>query len=157
MVQSTLWPAYKRVPPFLPVPLRGRADGWTVERQGRFIGLLAQTGSVAEAAREVGMSRESAWRLRRRAGAESFAHAWDMVTAIRCGGQVQQRKITPEELPDLAFEGPIVVCMRRRMLAGLRRKPSNSALLRHLRRLDAVAARGGGDWSARFHFPPGSV
>ena len=38
------WPAYARVPPFLPVPVRARADGWTVERQGRFIGLLAETG-----------------------------------------------------------------------------------------------------------------
>ena len=58
------WPAYARVPPFLPVPLRARADGWTPERQARFIGLLAETGSVAEAARRVGMGRESAWRLR---------------------------------------------------------------------------------------------
>lgn len=45
------WPAYARVPPFLPVPVRARADGWTVERQGRFIGLLAETGCVAAAAR----------------------------------------------------------------------------------------------------------
>ena len=45
------WPAYARVPPFLPVPVRARADGWTLERQGRFIGYLAETGCVAEAAR----------------------------------------------------------------------------------------------------------
>ena len=56
---SSTWPAYARVPPFLPVPLRARADGWTPERQARFIGLLAETGSVVEAARAVGMSREA--------------------------------------------------------------------------------------------------
>lgn len=100
------WPAYARVPPFLPVPLRARANGWTSERQARFIGLLAETGSVAEAARRVGMGRESAWRLRRRAEAASFAHAWDAVVAIRRGESVAPRKVTPAELAEHAFEGP---------------------------------------------------
>ena len=141
------WPAYARVPPFLAVPLRPRADGWTPERQARFIGLLAETGSVAEAARRVGMSRESAWRLRRRAGAASFAHAWDAVEALRRGEPVPERKVTPGELPGHAFEGPWVVHMRRRRFIRARREPSNSALLRHLRRLDAAALRGGWDRS----------
>src|SRR6188472_1775779 len=88
------WPAYARVPPFLPVPLRARADGWTADRQARFIGLLAETGSVAEAARRVGMGRESAWRLRRNAGAGSFAHAWDAIVALRRGDPAPRRKIT---------------------------------------------------------------
>ena len=139
------WPAYARVPPFLPVPLRARADGWTPERQARFIGLLAETGSVAEAARRVGMGRESAWRLRRRAEAASFAHAWDAVLAVHRGNPVPQRKVTPAELPEHAFEGPYVVHMRRRRFVRARREPSTSALLRHMRRLDAAALRGGWD------------
>ena len=139
------WPAYARVPPFLPVPLRARADGWTPERQALFIGLLAETGSVAEAARRVGMGRESAWRLRRRALAESFAHAWDAVAAIRRGEANPRRKVTLAELPGRALEGPWVIHMRRRRFVWAGRAPSDSALLRHLRRLYAAARRGG--WS----------
>ena len=66
---SSRWPRYARVPPFLPVPLRARADGWTGERQARFVGKLAETGCVSAAARAVGMSRLSAYRLRARPGA----------------------------------------------------------------------------------------
>jgi hypothetical protein len=137
------WPAYARVPPFLPVPLRARGDGWTPERQARFVGLLAETGSVAEAARRVGMGRESAWRLRSRPGAESFAHAWDAVAAIRRGERMPPRKITLAELREYAIDGPFVVHLRRRRFVRALRKPSTSALLRHMRRLDAAALRGG--------------
>ena len=37
------WPAYKRIPDFVPVPLRARHDGWTPVKQGEFVGWLAQT------------------------------------------------------------------------------------------------------------------
>src|SRR5688572_6632117 len=66
-----------RVPPFYPVPTRTRRDGWTVQRQADFLGMLAETGSVMGACEAVGMSRKSAYQLRARAGAESFAAAWD--------------------------------------------------------------------------------
>jgi hypothetical protein len=71
--------AYRRlrVPPFYPVPVRTRRDGWTVERQAEFVGMLAETGSVLGACEAVGMSRKSAYRLRALPGAESFAAAWD--------------------------------------------------------------------------------
>lgn len=62
-----------RIPAFAPVPTRTRRDGWTLSRQAQFIGALAETGPAAAAAARVGMRRESAWRLRSRAGAESFA------------------------------------------------------------------------------------
>lgn len=63
---------------FTPVPLtRSRADGWSTIQQQRFILALDAMGSVGPAARAVGMSRASAYRLRERAGAESFAAAWD--------------------------------------------------------------------------------
>jgi hypothetical protein len=140
------WPAWKRVPPFLPVALRARADGWTAERQAKFIGWLAQTGSVAEAARRVGMSRMAAYRLRRRAGAESLAHAWDAIVGFWQGEPVERRKVPPDELFERAHEGEVHVRMRRRKFVRTARKPSDSALLRHLRRMDAAAARGGWDW-----------
>jgi hypothetical protein len=135
------WPAWQRVPAFLPVPLRARADGWTVARQTRFVGLLAETGSVAEAARRVGMSRMAAYRLRRCAGAESLAHAWDAIVAFWQGEEIQQRKVTNEELVEHALDGAVHVTLRRGKFVRAARKPSNSALLRHLRRLVAAAAR----------------
>lgn len=65
-------------PAFTPVPTRrARADGWTRERQRDFIAALTHCGDVAAAARAVGMSMQSAYRLRKRAGADSFSAAWD--------------------------------------------------------------------------------
>jgi len=54
-------------------------DGWTIDRQLRFLATLAQTRSITKAARDVGMSRESAYRLRDRA--ELFAALWDRALA----------------------------------------------------------------------------
>jgi hypothetical protein len=76
------------IPAFTPVPARARKDGWLPQRQVDFIGVLAETGCVAEAARAVGMSRESAYRLRERPGAESFAAAWDAALASRPPGRL---------------------------------------------------------------------
>ena len=68
------------LPDFTPVPLtRHRHDGWTPERQRGFIAALAETGLVAQAAHSVGMSAASAYTLRRRPHAESFALAWNRV------------------------------------------------------------------------------
>jgi hypothetical protein len=76
------------VPAFYPVPTRTRRDGWTVERQADFLGMLAETGSVIGACEAVGISRKSAYQLRARPGAESFAAAWD--AALGC----EARKVT---------------------------------------------------------------
>ena len=66
-------------PAFTPVPLaRTRHDGWSVPRQTAFLRALSVTGSVSSAARMVGMSRKAAYGLRARAGAASFALAWDV-------------------------------------------------------------------------------
>ena len=63
---------------FIPVPsARNRRDGWTPERQRQFISALAAMGTVGYAARAVGMSAVSAYKLLKRPGAESFADAWD--------------------------------------------------------------------------------
>jgi hypothetical protein len=74
------------MPSFTPVPGRARRDGWTAERQRAFIAALARTGCVGRAAAEAGMRRESAYRLKRRKGAESFAAAWDSILAARPRG-----------------------------------------------------------------------
>ena len=61
---------------FHPVPGRQRHDGWTPDRQRRFVAALTLTGTVARAAQAVEMSGASAYNLRRRPQAESFAGAW---------------------------------------------------------------------------------
>ena len=67
-------PAGKATPdlPFNPIPLRERHDGWTADRQIAFIDALAATGCVTDAARTVGMSVRSAYRLRAHPEAGSF-------------------------------------------------------------------------------------
>ncbi len=68
---------------FEPAAVRPRHDGWTAERQIAFIEKLAACGSVSAAARHVGMSRESARRLRQRPCGRAFRDAWD--AALDCG------------------------------------------------------------------------
>jgi hypothetical protein len=51
---------------------------WTTLKAGAFLGALAELGRVSDAARAVGMSRNSAYRLRARLGEGSlFARGWD--------------------------------------------------------------------------------
>lgn len=71
-------PTRRRIPAFHPVPVKPRRDGWTPERQARFIGYLAQTRCVTTAAKLVGKDKTSAYRLRKRPGAAGFAAAWDV-------------------------------------------------------------------------------
>jgi hypothetical protein len=56
---------------------RTRTDGWTPERQLRFLDELAHSRSVVKAAAFAGMSRESAYRLRDRKDGALFAALWD--------------------------------------------------------------------------------
>jgi hypothetical protein len=65
------------LPNFVPVPVRDRSDGWTAARQVAFVEALSQSGCVTEAARAVGMSVRTAYRLRQHVGAMTFRMAWD--------------------------------------------------------------------------------
>ena len=78
---------------WVPVRRRPRLDGWTEEKQRRFIEVLADTGIVTAAAKAVGMSREGANRLRRSPHGAAFARAWD-AARHHAGGVVE----------DIAFE-----------------------------------------------------
>ena len=134
--------ARRRIPAFHPVPVGKRHDGWTHERQAQFIGMLAQTRSVAAAARAVSMGRESAYRLRRRPGAAGFAAAWDAALGkpyepvdLRC---TKATGLPPHYRHQV---GLIVTRMDRGRYAGSSRKADDCALLQHLARLDR-ATRG---------------
>ena len=65
-------PAFLR---FEPARLRAQHNGWSPMLQRRFVLALARGAGPAEAARALGMSRQSAYRLRARPGGESFAAA----------------------------------------------------------------------------------
>jgi hypothetical protein len=55
---------------------------WTTRKVRVFLGALADLGRVGEAARAVGMSRQSAYKLRERLGSGTlFARAWDEARA----------------------------------------------------------------------------
>lgn len=60
-----------------PVPVRTRWRGWSAERQREFLIVLAETGSISMACRQVAMTSRSAYRLRQRPDAAAFARAWD--------------------------------------------------------------------------------
>ena len=65
------------IPQFTPfVPQRRRATGWTAAIQRAFIAELTRIGSANAAAKAVGRSVRSAYVLRDKPGAESFAAAW---------------------------------------------------------------------------------
>src|SRR5690606_28978604 len=119
-------------PAFSPVPTRRRTDGWTPTRQAAFLGALAETRSVAAAARRVRMARETAYRLRKLRGAESFAAAWDTVLGRETS---RPRKVTPKERARRAIDGLLKPVMYRGRHVGTTRKADNSALLGHVARL----------------------
>jgi hypothetical protein len=81
---------------WVPVLRRPRSDGWTPQRQVDFIAALADCGCVEQAAREVGMTARSCYRLRRLPGAGNFAAAWDAALSQAA-----------RKLVDLAFDRAI--------------------------------------------------
>lgn len=117
--------------------------GWTPLRQAEFIGVLAETGSVSAAAAFVGMARETAYRLRRRADAAEFARAWDValvVAGVMPASFLERtacsRKVTPRPSWRQVVDGLWRPVVRRGRYVGSVRKADNSALLGYLAQLD---------------------
>lgn len=119
---------HPRVPAFSPAPMRERADGWTPARQAAFLAHLAITRSVSAAARKVKMARETAYRLRRKPGAASFAAAWDAVLGRGDG----KRKVTSAERRRRALLGLLKPVIYQGRHVGTMEKADNTALLGHL-------------------------
>jgi len=112
---------------WVPVRRRPRADGFSEAKQRAFIEMLADTGSVEQAAIHVGMTVQSCYRLRRSPGAEHFAAAWNAAVqqaALRLVDAAFERAIHGSEEPVFDREGRRV---------GRRRKPSDRMLMFLLR------------------------
>ena len=135
---------------FTPVPVRGRSDGWTVERQQGFVARLALGGCVSVAARGVGMTRRSAYRLRERPGAESFAASWD-----RARGWGEDR--TVDVALEKALRGERVPIVRNGRCVGEAHRYDNRLLLAVLNALDRRADRLGPGCAAAFEAAMGAV
>jgi hypothetical protein len=117
------------LPEFEAAPTRKCHAGWTAERQRKFIEHLALTGHVGEACALVGVSSSSVYRLRAKAGAESFARAWD--AALR---------LSATRLSAIAFDralnGRVERFYKDGALVMERRMPSDYLLTWLLSRLD---------------------
>jgi len=83
---------------FTPVQLKARHDGWTPARQRQFIEELAATRSITKACRAVGMSRDSAYKLRGRPEAAQFRLAWNQALEP---GPAAERPRSPRALQRL--------------------------------------------------------
>jgi hypothetical protein len=127
-------PAFLR---FTPVPVRARRDGWTPDRQFRFVLAIARGAGTAEAARSVGMSRQTAHALRQKPGAESFAAAWDAAAFA------EQAAMAGRAAPPSAFGLETIWVPRyyRGRLVGFVVREDHDAAMRTLAALDRMAAR----------------
>jgi hypothetical protein len=129
------------LPPFLrfaPVPLRKQHNGWSPARQLRFVVALARGAGPSEAARAIGKTRQSAYDLRKRPGAESFAAAWDEALdfARRSPGAAQVRDLTY-----CGIETILVPRHYRGRLIGFVQREDLAGAMRLLNRLDRLAER----------------
>jgi hypothetical protein len=129
------------IPSFLrfePVPVRKRHDGWTPARQLRFVLEIARGAGPAEAARLVGMTRQTAYGLRRKPGGSDFARAWDEAEAFALKAACAGRKAgaAPAGIDTIwtprTYRGRLVGFVAREELA---------APMRVLARLDRMAER----------------
>ncbi|WP_375187277.1 LysR family transcriptional regulator [Sphingobium yanoikuyae] len=87
-------------PPAQPAPALFTPARWTPARQRTFLTALYQSGSVAQAARMVGMSPSSAHRLRRRLAGTAFDRDWSNALALH--GQAMADPIATQLRPQAA-------------------------------------------------------
>lgn len=107
-----------------------RHDGWTPARKVQFLEALAHDGNVRAACARIGLSREAAYRLRRRDAL--FARAW-------AAAQVQAGDNVGEVLGTRAIEGIEEAVWYRGEVVGTRRRYDTRLLLAHMARLDRLA------------------
>ncbi len=107
-----------------------RRDGWTAARRTQFLEALAQDGNVSAACAKVGLSREAAYRFKRRNAL--FARAW-------AAAQVQACALVGEVLGTRAIDGIEEQVWFRGEVVGTRRRYDTRLLLAHMARLDKLA------------------
>lgn len=113
---SSFAPAGGDAAPALPDTIDpARHDGWTPARQAAFLRELAATHNVSAAARAVGMSRQSAYRLRARLHGTPFDKAWQAAFVSRFDALAEaalDRALNGTEVPHY-YNGELVGTSRR--------------------------------------------
>ena len=123
---------------FTPVPLRAQHNGFGPKQQVRFIVALARGAGVGEAARAVGMGRQSLYRIRDRPDAASFAAAWD--NAIEFARRIEAARRSPAAIPG-TIETILVPRYYRGRLIGYVQREDLAGAMRLLAQLDLMAER----------------
>jgi hypothetical protein len=126
-------------------PRPPRHDEWTFRKMGAFLRELAASQSVKHAAKSVGMSRQSAYKLRTRLQGTPFAMAWEV--ALEAGLQqlahaVMDRALNGVEQPHY-YHGELVGTTRKydnRLAAWVLENPWKVG------RLQIERECGAGDW-----------
>ncbi|HWT11560.1 MAG TPA: hypothetical protein VN231_02290 [Allosphingosinicella sp.] len=123
---------------FAPVPVRARRDGWTPERQRKFVDLLLAGCGPSEAAAAVGKTKQTAFALRGRPGAESFRAAWDSAVA-----HARRRRFAapPGSAASRGMESVLVPRFYRGRLVSVERRVTSGGMMRLLAQLDRWAAK----------------
>jgi hypothetical protein len=132
-------------PPPPPVPRVRRGDRWDKPKMAEFLRQLAATHSVSAAARAVGLSRESAYRLRNRLKGQPFDIAWE--AAFRQGYD----NLAHAAL-DLALNGEEVPHYHGGKLVGTHRKRSAQLILGVLKMRNRMGAPMLGRYGAAAEF-----
>jgi hypothetical protein len=101
---------------------------WTPERRAAFLENLAMCGNVQDAAISVGMTRQSAYKLRARDAA--FADAWELA-------RLAALEVAVDTLHCRAVEGYLEEVWHAGQCVGTRQVYDNKLLLAHIARLDA--------------------
>ena len=141
-------------PPASPAPDPSQANGprWTPRKMTEFLRALASTHSVSHAAKAVGMSRQSAYRLRSRLKGMAFDAAWDEAfhhSYCNLAYAALERALNGTEVPHY-YKGELIGTSRRfdeRLTVGLLRLLNSNGLVivggegeAHGRRLEGLLA-----------------
>lgn len=108
---------------------RCRRDGWTADRQRAFLEAIAEGHTVDAAARLVGMTKQSAYVLRRRAAGSSFALGWAAASLLA-------REKLADALIARALDGQVETYTRPDGSTFSRHRYDNALASRMLARLD---------------------
>ncbi|WP_423603855.1 hypothetical protein [Sphingomonas sp. MS122] len=114
------------------VPDTTRYDGWTADKQKRFLVALSRGHNVGQACAIVGMSRQSAYALRTAARGAAFRLGWDAAL-------LHARDALADELMDRAFNGVRESVTTDDGRTTTRHRHDNALAFRMLNRLDKRA------------------
>jgi hypothetical protein len=120
---------------FQPAGRKPRHDGWTPERVGEFLRMLAACGVVEDSCKLVGLSAAGAYALRNRREGRAFARVWDAILIHR------SRARLAGELMSRSMNGCIEAIRRDGAVAAERHRYDNRLSMAMLTRLDRLAEK----------------